>query len=137
MTPKGGERQFDKTYAPVLFNIAVEDLESARFLASAKTGRKETVIFLCQQAMEKALKATLCSFGLAVPLVHDLGVLVARMPEDIEPPYGYDLTRYNDYAGILRYEKGHSRISKKDLEAALSVTQEVLDWCRGYCARAG
>jgi hypothetical protein len=40
------------------------------------------------------------------------------------------LTRYNDYAGILRYERGHERLELADIQAALQVAREVLTWAK-------
>ncbi len=128
MTPKLGERLFPKEYASVLLEIATEELVSARILINAAEGRKETAIYTCQQVIEKCLKAVLCSHEIPIPLIHDLAALVAKMPDTLAPPYGYSVSRYNDYAGILRYEKGHARITKADLAAALEVASEVLSW---------
>lgn len=126
--PKTGERLFDKEYAKTLLDIAKEDLDSARGLHQSGRGRKENVVFLVQQAIEKAIKAVLCHTCTAVPLVHDLGALVAKLPTSESPPHGYDLLRFNDYAGILRYERGHSKLSIEDLESALAAGQDVIDW---------
>ena len=126
--PKNGERIFDKEYAKTLIDISKEDMESAKGLRQADKGRKETVVYLIQQAIEKAIKAVLCHSETAVPLVHDLGALIAKLPADINVPHGYDLLRFNDYAGILRYERGHSKLSKEDLDAAIAAGTEVVAW---------
>ena len=128
MTPKTGERLFAREYGKVLFGIAQDDLESAKGLAKSGLGRPETVIFQCQQAIEKALKAVLCAKLVPVPLIHDFGALVAKMPDGVEPPYSYGLSRYNDFAGILRYERGHTKVTQADIDAALQVAAEVISW---------
>lgn len=128
MTPKSGERYFEKKYSLVLIDIAKEDQFAASALAKNNKTRKETAIFLAQQCIEKSLKAVLCHLEMPVPLVHDLGALVAKMPDKIDPPYGYELTRFNDYAGILRYENGGEKLTNKDVAAALKVSGQVHKW---------
>lgn len=125
---KPGERLFDKDYARTLLEIAAEDLDSARGLHQSGMGRKENIVYLAQQAIGKAIKAVLCHSGIAVPLVHDLGALIAKLPANEAPPHGYDLLRFNDFAGILRYERGHSKLSREDLESALAAGQDVVTW---------
>ena len=83
MSPKTGERKFAKSYSEDLLHIAKADLFAAKALAKNSRVRKETAIFLAQQCVEKSLKATLCYFELPIPLVHDLGALVARMPNGV------------------------------------------------------
>lgn len=55
---------------------AREDLRSAELLA-AHGGHPDTICFLCQQAVEKALKGALTRVGIAPPKIHDL-VALAR-----------------------------------------------------------
>lgn len=128
MTPKLGEKLFEKSYAKTLLAIAKEDYMCAHALARNSKTRKETALFLVQQCIEKSLKAVLCYLGSPVPLVHDLGALVGKMPDKIHPPYGYELSRFNDYAGILRYERGSQKISAKDVVAALKIARDVQNW---------
>ena len=88
MSPKNQERLFPHAYATELLHIARGDHDSASFLLSglATEGvRPENVAYLFQQAIEKALKAALCAIGRPVPLVHDLGVLVAKIPDTLDP----------------------------------------------------
>jgi HEPN domain-containing protein len=128
--PKSGERQFDREYAKTLIQIAIEDLQSARGLRKSNEGRRENVVFLVQQAIEKAIKAVICHQGLPVPLVRELGALVARLPANLDVPHGYDLLKFNDYAGILRYERGHGKLTTADLDAALAAGADVVDWAQ-------
>ena len=79
-----------------LFRIAKGDLASAKELASvSKEGRLENVVYLAQQSVEKALKATLNHLRIAFPLVHELGTLVALFPEDKLPSRDFDLSVLN------------------------------------------
>ena len=45
-------------------------------------------------------------------MLHDIGALIGSLPEDKYPPYDYELTKFNDYAGILRYEEGRVILKK-------------------------
>ena len=59
------------------------------------------------------------------------GVLLAKLPEDTQPDVGYELNRLSEFAGILRYEEGHTVYSSDDIEEARSLVEEVLTWARG------
>jgi hypothetical protein len=63
-------------------------------------------------------------------LIHDLGALVAKMPDRVTPPFGYELTRYNHYAGILRYERGHEPLSLAEVKAAVDAARQVMTWAK-------
>lgn len=78
MSPKQQERRFDPAYAKTLLEIAYGDYRTA----------------------------VLCHRKIPVPLVHDLGALLAKLPDGTQPDAGYELTRFNDFAGVRRYEEG-------------------------------
>ncbi len=130
MSPSKQERLFEKKYAGDLIRIAEGDFKSARFLAAAspKDIRIENAFYLCQQSLEKSLKAVLVANEIAVPLVHDLGSLLSRIPKSCEPPYGYELLDLNQYATIRRYEEGHWHPSASELAVVLQKTEEMLQW---------
>jgi HEPN domain-containing protein len=134
MSPKKGERIFSKDYGPILIGIAKEDWLSALSLAETMKGRPENALFLAQQAVEKALKGVLIWVGSPAPLLHDLAALVAKLPQDLTPPHGYDLARLNDYAGILRYERGHDKLTQTDMLDAATIAKEVVDWAETVLA---
>ena len=128
MTPSKQERIFLPEYAFELMRIAQGDYNTAVALITAKNIRIENAFFMAQQAAEKALKAVLVSKKLAVPMVHDLGSLLSRIPKEIEPPYGYELNELNQYAAIRRYEEGPWIPSQEELEVVIQKTLEVLNW---------
>jgi HEPN domain-containing protein len=136
MTPSKQERLYEKTYAAELLRIAVGDFKSARVLsaASLEDMRIENAFYLCQQSIEKALKAVLVASGIAVPLVHDLGSLLSRIPKSCEPPHGYELLDLNQYAAIRRYEEGYWEPSLDDLTVVLQKTESMLDWAKAVLA---
>jgi len=62
--------------------------------------------FHVQQAVEKALKAWLCSLGVPFPRTHDLdelGVLLEEAGEEI-PEFLHALLEFTDFAVTFRYE---------------------------------
>ena len=134
MSPKQQERRFDPGYARTLLAIAEGDMKTADFTADGVQDdrvRVENVFFLYQQAMEKALKAVLCHLGIAVPLVHDLGALLAKLPADNQPDAGYEITQFNDFAGIRRYEEGTMIYEPEDIADAGELTRRILSWAAG------
>ena len=131
MSPKQQERRFDPKYADTLLEIAEGDFRTAEFTAGGVHDGKvrvENVFFLYQQAMEKALKAALCRLEIAVPLVHDLGVLLAKLPEADQPDVGYEITQFNEFAGVRRYEEGAIIYEPEDLTDAHRLTERVISW---------
>lgn len=133
MTPRQQERRFEPQYAYTLLDIAEGDFRTAEFTAegfAAGRIRPENVFFLYQQAMEKALKAVLCHLTRPVPLVHDLGVLLAKLPDDVQPEAGYEITQFNDFAGIRRYEEGSIVYEPDDLDDAHKLAQRILTWAQ-------
>lgn len=67
---------------------------------------------------------------LPFPLVHELGTLVALLPDDQMPPGGFDLAKLNPYATVLRYEEPNSDLTSEEIEQALTVSEQVIAWAR-------
>jgi HEPN domain-containing protein len=136
VTAREQERRFDPSYGETLFRIAEKDYSTARFAARGVDDhevRPENVLFLYQQAIEKLLKAVLCRLEIPVPLVHDLGVLLAKIPDESQPEAaGYELNRLNEFAGVRRYEEGAIRYEPEDLDDARILTEELLGWARRF-----
>lgn len=137
MSPKSQEHRFPRDYAAELLRIAKADHASAAYL---KTGvgtpnvRRENVAYLFQQAVEKALKAALCAHDLPVPLVHDLGVLVAKLPDSLEPGFGYEVAGLDEYATIRRYEEGRYTLESEELDEIERLSATVLSWADAVVA---
>ena len=109
VSPAKQEKLFSVEYAPELIRIAEGDLGSARLLLvqfGMFKSRAENIFFLAQQSIEKSLKAVLCLHGVPVPLVHELGTLVAKLPASSNPVFGYEISRLSEFASIRRYEEG-------------------------------
>jgi HEPN domain-containing protein len=120
---------FPKIYAKELLSIALGDLGSAQALYSAQAGgRPENVVFIAQQSVEKSVKAVLVHLQIAFPLVHDLGILVALLPDDKMPPEGFALSELNPYASVRRYHEGEVPLTKAEINASLDVARRVTKW---------
>jgi HEPN domain-containing protein len=129
MSPRKSEKIFKREYGDELLRIAEQDLASAQILA-AHGGRVENSIYHAQQAIEKALKAVLCAKGIPVPLVHDAGILVAKLPGDLSPPGGYSLSDLTPFATIKRYEEGAYAVTPEEHNQAIRLAEDVLHWAR-------
>lgn len=130
MTPRNRETLFKKNHAKVLLGIAAADLEAAKVVLESQVGRKEIAAFLAQQSIEKSIKAVLISLEIPVPMVHDAGVLVAKLPNQFTPPRGYDLSELTTYATVLRYREGDSALSHDDAKAIVEIAASVLNWAK-------
>lgn len=129
MTPPNlKKRLYKKEYAKELLKIAAGDFDSAVALSIATSGRPENVIFLVQQSVEKHIKAVLVHLQIGFPVVHDLGILVALLPDDKMPPEGFGLTELNPFATVRRYEEGQIPLTTEEIETALTTARKVADW---------
>ncbi|MCX7979364.1 MAG: HEPN domain-containing protein, partial [Bdellovibrionaceae bacterium] len=127
MTKTIKKQLFPKPYAQELFRIAQGYLASAAGLMKAKMGRPENVVFLAHQAVEKVVKAVLIHLQIPFPLVHDLGVLIALLPDQFLPPGGFSLTELNPFASIRRYEEGPIPLTEEELKLTLETASGVMD----------
>jgi HEPN domain-containing protein len=124
------KRKFKKEYAKDLLKIAEGDLKSSLVLSRSQDGRPENILFLAQQSVEKAIKALLVHQEIAFPLVHDLGILVALLPDPLIPPGGFDLIQLNPYASVRRCEEGALPLTSEEIHIALDMAEQVLVWVR-------
>lgn len=136
MTPRSQERLFDRSYAVELIKIAKSDYLAAVALMKARGVRIENAFFMAQQSIEKSIKAVLVANGLSVPLVHELGALISKLPENLQPPYGYELIELNQYASVRRYEEGKFIPSPKELKEVIYKTKQLLDWASNIVKQA-
>jgi HEPN domain-containing protein len=130
MSPKKQERLFSTEYSKELLTIAQGDLFTAIAIQNSENARLENAFYMVQQCIEKALKAVLVSKKIPVPLVHDLGILLAKLPNELNPPFGYELSDLNQYASIRRYEIGQFQLDKEEVKLVIEKGQEILDWCK-------
>lgn len=127
MTPLS--KKFHRAYAKTLFKIAEGDLATAEILLAHSGGRPENTFYLCQQAIEKTLKAVLCHHGFAIPMTHDIGALLAALPEGISrPPEETSLLGLTEFAMTRRYEEGLYEYTPEEMRAAVGATEKLVSW---------
>ena len=124
------ERLFKIEYAKELFAIAVEDLKTAHVLAKNSFVRKENILFHIQQAIEKALKGVICALEQPVPLVHDLALIIDRLPKDNSPPFASEIVDLSQFASIRRYEEGTFEFTSEEIQASLDAAEKIIDWSK-------
>ena len=127
------ERIFKKEYAKELLKIASGDLGSARILCehfSNTSGRAENIFFMCQQSIEKSLKAVLCALGLPVPMVYELGVLVEKIPASADLEFGYELVSLSEFASFRRYEECALIISLEEAQDVVAKAESIQLWAQ-------
>ncbi|AGH96067.1 HEPN domain-containing protein [Pseudobdellovibrio exovorus] len=130
MTKNLKKQLFPKEYAQELLRIAEGDLASALALSKVTTGRPENIVFIAQQAVEKYIKSVLVHLQIAFPLLHDLGVLVALLPDDKMPAEGFELMELNPFATVRRYQEGDIPLTKEEIEASLKVARNIAHWAK-------
>ncbi len=133
MTRNLKKQLFQKKYAKELLRIADGDLASAKTLSKVSDGgRPENIVFLAQQAVEKYIKSVLVHLEIAFPLLHDLGVLVALLPDEKMPAEGFGLMELNPFASVRRYHEGDTPLTKEEIEASLKVAQNIANWAKTH-----
>lgn len=130
MTKNFQKRLYKKEYARELLKIAEGDLGSALALSKTNEGRLENIIFLVQQAVEKYIKAVLVHLQIAYPAVHDLGILVALLPDDKMPPEGFALSELNPFASVRRYHEGDTALTPEEIKTSIEVAKKVDQWAK-------
>ncbi len=108
---------------------ARHDLESAR--KSQTVALPDVALILCQQAVEKALKALyIAQTGQFPPRIHSIERLadLTQMRPQLEPALlsledFYITLRYPDFTGPLPYEL----VDFQDAERAISLTMNAID----------
>lgn len=96
-------------------NYAEEDLKSAEVLLNSKNVFPRNVCYLCQQSVEKSLKAIYIFLNLSFHKTHDLDFLLESLPLDWKS--NLNLTKLSDlteWAVEARYPGDYSPPSEKD-----------------------
>lgn len=112
-----------------LLASARSDFSAAQLLASAEGQSDDVVGFHCQQAVEKSLKATLVSFGIEIPYVHDLSFLLemvsghaSHVPEEVR-----QTDWLTPWAVAARYG---AQMGRLDRPAATAAAAATVEWAR-------
>ncbi len=121
-------------HARVLLGKATNDLIAAHAILS--TGQAlDTVCFHTQQAVEKALKATLAWHDIDYPWTHDLRELVAIVKPIVPLLSNYErrIIALIPFAVIIRYS-GLDEPSREEAETSLTLAVEVCHLIQSYIA---
>ncbi len=96
----------DLEQARNFLGVAERDCRALRGMENPETFSTEIFGFHVQQAVEKALKAWLCSVGVPFPRIHDLDELGAMLEEAGQkiPEFLHELLEFTDFAVAFRYE---------------------------------
>jgi HEPN domain-containing protein len=97
----------------------------------------EDLCFDAQQAAEKALKALLIHFGVPVPYVHDLQVLLTRLRRSGHhvPKYIREAAKLTRFAVETRYPGTGAPVTKREYRKALRVAEMVERWVTRQIAK--
>ncbi|MFH0800632.1 MAG: HEPN domain-containing protein [Pseudomonadota bacterium] len=121
-------------------NIVLQWMERADYDLSAaaamrKSGHLLYVAFMCQQAVEKTLKATWCRRrDDSPPFTHNLATLAESLGLDISEKQKILLDRLGRHYIVGRYptfkQKLASALNKEDVSDMLKQTEDFVKWCR-------
>lgn len=107
---------------------ARRDLDSARRLVSGAPPYRDTAVYHCQQAAEKAIKALLAARGVHFPRSHDLTLLVslaAGILSDV-PRLAEAAAVLTPYATLYRYPDSVMEPDDADVAEALGFAASFL-----------
>ena len=139
MSPKKQEKIFNIEYAAELLQIAQGDLATAQTLCEAlslgKALRTENIFFHAHQTIEKSLKALLIKNSKPIPLVHELGILIAKITMFQDFPYGYELSQLDSFASSRRYEEGHVVLTLEEAQAVIKTAADCLAWVQNHVSK--
>jgi HEPN domain-containing protein len=110
--------------------IALDDLASARKLASEPDAHLNTAVFHCQQAAEKAVKAFLVFCDQPFEKIHDIAKLM-NQAAGMEPRLQTLLSRVaplTRYVAQFRYPSVEIAASEEEFEEALQAAQQLFNF---------
>ena len=89
----------------------------------------EQLCFHAQQAAEKALKAILVAYEVALPRTHNLRTLFDRLPADVPVPSDIlEAAGLSDYAVSSRYPGTSEPVENDEYREAISLAEAVVYW---------
>jgi HEPN domain-containing protein len=118
---------------------AKSDIRLAHLAANDVQVRREQACFHAQQAAEKAIKAVLRSRQIEFPLTHDIEELL-----ELAEKGGLTLPQSVREAGSLtphavesRYPGYWMEITASDVDEALRVAEQVMEWAKRMLSTSG
>ena len=106
--------------------LAQHDNQSARHLVTLYPQPLEVIAYLCEQSVEKLLKAYLCANGKDIPRTHDL-MKLNRLCQEITPEFRGIMeacANLTPYGTQVRYPN-HLELIEEDMQQALSDQWKV------------
>ena len=124
------ELRFEKARA--WLQTAKSDLESAKLLGTAPEPKRDTAVYHCQQAAEKAVKSFLVAHGQVFEKVHDIERLVsqaARLQPDFSQ-FAVPAAKLTPLATAYCYpdETGFLEPTTEEFDEALLHAQSIYDF---------
>jgi HEPN domain-containing protein len=106
---------------------AENDLQTAAYtLQLGEDCPTDTVCFHAQQCIEKYIKALLVLHGSEFPRTHNLGVLIARLPQQTRPRLTpEEQERLTDYATTTRYPGDYEPIPLAEARLAVRLARRA------------
>jgi HEPN domain-containing protein len=106
---------------------AEEDIRTAEYLRTMPENCPYgTICFHAQQCVEKYIKALLVWRSIDFPRIHDIGELVALLPEEASLPLtGEEQEGLTDYAVISRYPGDWEPLGQTEAEQAVALACKV------------
>jgi HEPN domain-containing protein len=111
---------------------AEEDIRTAEYaLTMPENCPHGTICFHAQQCVEKYIKALLVWRSIEFPRIHDIGELVALLPEEISFPLTEEeQEKLTDHAVVSRYPGDGEPIDRIEAEQAVALARKVRDAIR-------
>ena len=106
---------------------AEEDFRTAEYtLTMPENCPYGTICFHAQQCVEKYIKALLVWQSIEFPRIHDIGELVALLPEEVSLPLTKEeQEELTDHAVISRYPGNWEPIGQIEAEQAMALVHKV------------
>jgi HEPN domain-containing protein len=125
----------DFEHARAMLRMAHKDFNALTGMRDNTLFADEIFGFHAQQAVEKALKARLCAYGIDYPLTHDLARLLTLLEKtgaEIEP--FWPLVQFTIFAVQARYEDGLTALDEpleriveiENVRALLVATEKAI-----------
>jgi hypothetical protein len=61
-------------------------------------------------------------------MVHELGVLVGKIPASADLEFGYELASLSEFASFRRYQEGVLILSLEEAQDVVAKTESILLW---------
>jgi len=112
---------------------AENDLKNAAHtLEMGDDAPMDTICFHTQQCVEKYLKALLVADAIPFAKTHDIGEVLALVPERSRPRLSpEEQRRLTEYATVTRYPGPYDPITLAEAQRAVEIARRVRDEVRG------